>query len=196
MIRLIQCYVEKFSIKPEDEDEEWEVPKDIEDKLFNSLTFAAIWGIGGCLEETTRPRYDAFLKEVLNGEDVISKHKIDLEGKVYEPMKLPSKISDPQSLFELYYDQEDMKWVNWMQTVPKYQINKDATYLEMSIPTVDSIRMNAIIKTLLTNNKHCLLVGPTGTGKSMSMQQLLKSDFDNESWTYYALGFSAQTSAN
>ena len=35
-----------------------------------------------------------------------------------------------------------MKWVNWMQTVPKYVIDKEASFLELSIPTVDSIRMN------------------------------------------------------
>ena len=83
-----------------------------------------------------------------------------------------------------------------MNTVPKYVIDKDNSYLELSIPTIDSIRMNAIAKTLMLNGKHVLLVGPTGTGKSMSMSKLLKSDFDNDDWIYYSLGFSAQTSAN
>lgn len=62
-----------------------------------------------------------------------------------------------------------MRWVNWMTTVPKFTIDKDMSYLSLSIPTVDSIRMNSICKTLLTNGKHCLIVGPTGTGKSLSM---------------------------
>ena len=46
------------------------------------------------------------------------------------------------------------------------------------------------------NGSHILLVGPTGTGKSLTINQLLKAEFDNEEWAYYALGFSAQTSAN
>jgi dynein heavy chain len=46
------------------------------------------------------------------------------------------------------------------------------------------------------NGKHALLVGSTGTGKSLCMNQLLKRDFDNDEWIYYPIGFSAQTSAN
>lgn len=44
---------------------------------------------------------------------------------------------------------------------------------------------------MLKNNIHCMLVGPTGTGKSMSIIQMLKQDFDNDTYTYYQLGFSA-----
>jgi type II secretory ATPase GspE/PulE/Tfp pilus assembly ATPase PilB-like protein len=39
-------------------------------------------------------------------------------------------------------------------------------------------------------------VGPTGTGKSVQINQMLKKDFDNEDWTFYQIGFSAQTSSN
>lgn len=75
-------------------------------------------------------------------------------------------------------------------------MNKDDTYLKVTIPTMDQIRMNHICKTLLLNGMHCLFVGPTGTGKSVSMAQMLKKDFENEEWVYFSLGFSAQTSAN
>jgi dynein heavy chain len=111
-------------------------------------------------------------------------------------MKVPNKMGDFKTLFELYFDQEEMKWVNWMVTVDKYVINKEDSFLQLNIPTIDSIRLNHISKTLLMNNKHCLLIGPTGTGKSIIINQLLKSNFDNEQWNYYQIGFSAQTSAN
>jgi len=75
-------------------------------------------------------------------------------------------------------------------------VNKEHTYLQLNIPTIDSIRMNHMCKTLLENSKHCLLVGPTGTGKSVTISQLLKSKFDNDNWAYYMLGFSAQTTAS
>lgn len=75
-------------------------------------------------------------------------------------------------------------------------MNKDDTYLKVTIPTMDQVRMNHICKTLLLNGMHCLFVGPTGTGKSVSMAQMLKKDFENEEWVYFSLGFSAQTSAN
>ena len=75
-------------------------------------------------------------------------------------------------------------------------VDKEHTYLQLNIPTIDSIRIKHISETLLVNSKHCLLVGPTGTGKSVTINELLKLRFDSEDWAYYSLGFSAQTSAN
>jgi transcriptional regulator with AAA-type ATPase domain len=51
--------------------------------------------------------------------------------------------------------------------------------------------MNALTKSLMTNGLHALLIGPTGTGKSLSINKLIKAEFDNELWTYYQVGFSA-----
>lgn len=199
MIRLMECYIDVYKPKHTD-GEEIVVPKDIEDKLVNVLIFAAIWGIGGCLDEHTRANFDHFLQELINGEDVVAKHQMDMGpdgAENYPAMKIPNKLgTEYKSLFDLYFDMEEMKWTNWLQTVPKYVVNKDDSYLQLSIPTIDSIRMSGICKTILVNSKHCLLVGPTGTGKSLQLNQLLKQEFDNENWAYYTLGFSAQTSAN
>jgi len=161
--------------------------------------FATIWGIGGCLDEVTRPAFDLFMQDLMNGEDVITKNNLDIqaqEGISYEPMKIPTKIGEFTTLFELYFDIEEMRWTNWLNTQPKYAVNKDDTYLKVTIPTMDQVRMNHICKTLLLNGMHCLFVGPTGTGKSVSMAQMLKKDFENEEWVFFSLGFSAQTSAN
>lgn len=129
------------------------------------------------------------------GEDVITKNNLDLPV-AYEPMKLPNKVGDFKSLFDIYFDIDEMRWTNWLNTQPKYQVNRDDSYLALSIPTMDQIRMNHICKTLLLNGMHCLFVGPTGTGKSVSVNQLLGRDFENEDWVFFTLGFSAQTSAN
>jgi hypothetical protein len=77
-----------------DGEDELKLPGDIEDKLYNSFVFGAIWGIGGCLEERTRPKFDIFMQELLNGEDVITKHSLDMEGKTYEVTKVPHKITE------------------------------------------------------------------------------------------------------
>jgi len=167
-IKYIDCYLDEF--KPHEEDTSYEQPKDIEDKMLNALVYGIIWGVGGCIEELTRGKFDAFMKELLTGEDVITNYCLDLgEDKqgVYEPQKINVKLGDIQSVFDCYYDQEEMRWVPWTSTVAKYEINKDDTYLSLSIPTVDSIRMKNLAITLLKHNKHCMFVGPTGTGKSV-----------------------------
>jgi hypothetical protein len=73
MIRIMDCYMIEYKPKFADEDE-IPIPADIEDKLYNALIFSAIWGIGGCLDESTRHNYDVFLQDMFNGEDVREKH--------------------------------------------------------------------------------------------------------------------------
>lgn len=53
MIRIIETFVTVYRPKHTDGDE-IEIPGDMEEKLVNVLIFAAIWGIGGCLDEFTR----------------------------------------------------------------------------------------------------------------------------------------------
>lgn len=55
--------------------------------------------------------------------------------------------------------------------------------------------MKSLTKLLLTNGKHVLCPGPTGTGKSVNIGQLLTYDLDDTYMTT-TFCFSAQTSAN
>jgi len=42
-----------------------QIPTNIEDILMNAVVFSAIWGVGGQIEETTRPKFDKFLQELI-----------------------------------------------------------------------------------------------------------------------------------
>ena len=54
---------------------------------------------------------------MLAQEDVVSKHELDMGGATYEPIKIPNKIpNEYKSLFDLYFNAQEMKWVNWMNT--------------------------------------------------------------------------------
>lgn len=177
---MVRCYVAVYIPKYSD-GEKPAIPNDIEDKLINALIYSTIWGIGGGIEEGTRHKFDTFLQELITGENMVEKYNLDM-GPDYnrDPMKVPNKMGDFKSLFDLFFDQTEMRWTNWMMTEEKYIVNKEDTFLQLSIPTIDTIRMNHIAKTLLENGLHALLVGATGTGKSLSMNQLLRKSFDNE----------------
>lgn len=75
-------------------------------------------------------------------------------------------------------------------------VPKDVSYSQLIVPTIDSIRMNKLLNTLITCDKHPMICGPTGTGKSISIANELKNSFDNATYTYISMSFSAQTSAN
>lgn len=51
------------------------------------------------------------------------------------------------------------------------------------------------MKLLLTNSNHVLFPGPTGTGKSLNVYDLLSNGM-TEAFQYIALTFSAQTGEN
>lgn len=165
-------------------------PAIAEDILNNALVYALIWGIGAQIEETTRPKFDKFLQEILLHENVVEKYKLDLD--IPEPRQVKAKMPEYQSLFDLCYQTgENAGWTNWMKTVPEYQVPKDCTYVQVVVPTLDSIRVNNNLSRLLKAGKHTLIVGPTGTGKSISIIQELKSNFVNEHYNYVSLAFSA-----
>ena len=64
-----------------------------------------------------------------------------------------------------------------MKTEDPYEVPVGAPFSSVIVPTIDSIRMNNVLKQLLINKKHTLLCGPTGTGKSISVSQQLNQSF-------------------
>jgi len=63
------------------------------------------------------------------------------------------------------------------------------------VPTFDSIRMKYVKGTLISEKKHCLSPGPTGTGKTVNISQLTNLEM-SEDYSCVPVTFSAQTSAN
>jgi len=72
----------------------------------------------------------------------------------------------------LLYDYELVKeglgrWVKWSETASELAwLPRDTLYSEIIVPTVDTIRYTRLMHLLVTHQRACLFVGPTGTGKS------------------------------
>jgi len=197
MINVLDTFVkgwdEEVEKKLSDDQEAppvYKTPKEAEDILNNALLYAIIWGMGAQIEETSRNKFDKILMEMLQQENVIKTYGLDLEAN-NEPKKLPVKLPEHTSLFDLCYLPENLQWTNWLKTVPEYHVPTDCTYASLVVPTLDSIRVNNNLNRLLNAGKHTLIVGPTGTGKSISIVQELKSHFNNENYCFLSLAFSA-----
>jgi dynein heavy chain len=194
---LIDSSLKLFdSLIAEYKEEDAKIPKELDELLPSIVMFAFIWGVGGPLHEDERPGFEAFILDMIAGENVVAKYKlVDYKGE-YEPIKVNIKLPEFKSLFGLFYEKTKFSWINWTRTVPQYIIPQDVPYYTIIVPTEDSIRVAKIMRVLVLNNKHALFVGPTGTGKTISIANELENGFSREEWSNISLAFSAQTSAN
>ena len=71
------------------------------------------------------------------------------------------------SIYDYLYDTSQSKWVPWMDTVSPYEHDPSASFAELIIPTPDSVRYTYLLETLVLHNKHVMMTGPTGTGKTV-----------------------------
>ena len=48
---------------------------------------------------------------------------------------------------------EKKEWVYWMDTIPEFKVDTRLNYSDIVVPTVDSIRMKFVARTLLVQRK-------------------------------------------
>ena len=82
-----------------------------------------------------------------------------------------------------------------MSGLPPMTIPPETKFSDIIVPTIDTVRSMAILELLLTNHKTVLVVGPTGTGKSLSISDKLVRNMPSDYIPDF-ITFSAKTSAN
>ncbi|VDP66524.1 unnamed protein product [Schistosoma mattheei] len=85
-------------------------------------------------------------------------------------------------------------WTETVRLAPP--IPKDASFNEIIIPTVETVRCNHLLNLFILNGKPSLFIGPTGTGKSCYIMDFLMNKVEKDIYKPHTLNFSAQTSAN
>lgn len=127
----------------------------LEDSIEHLTIFAFIWSF--CCTTTSEGRlsFDRMIKNLIK--ENFPKLKFPEEGNIYN----------------YRYDIETKEYVLWDESNSNFQIDGKAQYHEIMIPTGDSARNIYFLKLLVCNEKHVLNCGPTGTGKSLNINQLL-----------------------
>lgn len=102
------------------------------------------------------------------------------------------------SFLSLFYNQfkSQGNWRHWNDLKKSKDQFNNTKIREIIVPTMDTARYKFIIDLCINNNRPLLYVGPTGTGKSVYVQEKLMRDIDKNLFTAYFINFSAQTSAN
>uniref|UniRef100_A0A8C2TLH0 Dynein axonemal heavy chain 1 n=1 Tax=Coturnix japonica TaxID=93934 RepID=A0A8C2TLH0_COTJA len=88
-----------------------------------------------------------------------------------------------------------MRWEKWLDPTAKFTMVPDTNYCDIIVPTVNTVRMAHLLELLLINCKPVLCIGPTGTGKTLTITDKLLKSLPLKFISHF-LTFSAQTSAN
>jgi dynein heavy chain len=78
-----------------------------------------------------------------------------------------------------------------LNEIDKQQVdNSFLSFHEIIIPTIDSLKNNQIFEICMQNRIPTLFIGPTGTGKTVMIQNHIKS-ISHELYQTISVGFSA-----
>jgi dynein heavy chain len=141
--------------------------------------WALIWSIGASADSKGRVAFEKCYKELIQ----------ENETTCGPP------TTDESSIYDYKYDVADKKWKQWMTTIPEFSIQKGAEFADILVPTVDTVRTSFVLEQLVLKGFHVMVVGDTGTSKTVVIHDRLKNGMP-ENYEPILMGFSAQTSAN
>ena len=151
--------------------------------------FALTWAVGGTCTAESRAKFDAFLK-----------------GKIKENGTKAGYPPDA-TVHDVVFDVDTKAWKRWPAIIDQYAISEKTNFQEdynsLIVPTAASICYTWLLDILIKAKKHTIVVGQTGTAKSVVVMQKL-TRLDSK---YLGSGpcpgaepimmaFSAQTGAN
>ena len=160
--------------------------------IHNYYFFATIWTIGVTGREDGRKKFDEY---ILN---FITEYE-KKEGEKGNKMDIifPKEGSAYDNYF--VYDELNFTWRNWSKLLTEPNISDNTEYTSIIIPTIDSTKYNYLEHLLLTQKRNLLTAGPTGTGKTANIKDLLNTIEANkkldDKFTQITINFSAQTTA-
>ncbi|KTG42929.1 hypothetical protein cypCar_00000501 [Cyprinus carpio] len=165
--------------------------KNIRTWIMAAFAFALVWSVGGCCDTDSQGRFDQFLREIISGKA--------------ENYPIPATVSRWECQFEekgLVYDYSyefkgKGRWVHWNESIKNAPLgDKNTKVQDIIVPTIDTVRYTYLMDLCIQYGMPLLLVGPTGTGKSVYVKEKLMNNLDKDLFLPFFVNFSARTSAN
>ncbi|XP_071059360.1 dynein axonemal heavy chain 1-like [Pseudochaenichthys georgianus] len=191
LLKVMDCFFNPFNIK----ENERPPPKKKLDRLKELIepwfVFSLVWSVGATGDAASCKRFSAWLKGKM------AEEKIQLcfpeEALVYDYRLEDAGISNFEDEDET--GEKKVQWVSWMKNAKSVVITPETNYSDIIVPTADTVRISFLMDMLLTNKKPVLCIGPTGTGKTLTMSDKLLKNMPSQFITHFVM-FSARTSAN
>ncbi|CAH8660135.1 unnamed protein product [Schistosoma rodhaini] len=181
--------------------------------------FSIIWSLGSCLPIESREKFDLFFRDLISG--INQQYPKPKSIKLTKLNSLPER----KTIYDYWFDKNAQgSWIDWINfnwnpikagqyynpnESVKNGMNSDSgipnssssigmdndSQSDMIVNTIETERMYYFLNLYTTHHIPLLLVGPTGTGKSVIANNYL-IQLPKENYLPNILNFSARTSAN
>ncbi|KAM9347669.1 dynein axonemal heavy chain 7 [Symphorus nematophorus] len=196
LMNLMDCMMDEFH-------DEAKMKSMNEKNIFSWLegifVFCLVWSVGASCDDSGREKFDAVVREVLNGplsEETRACHGI-LATVEAPPKQLTVPLPTEGSVYQYRFIKEGPgRWELWtdeLKSAPS--ICKDMQFNEIIVPTENTVRYMALMELLVTHQKPTIFIGPTGTGKSVYITDFLLNQLQKDVYSPLFINFSAQTTA-
>ncbi|KAK7102408.1 hypothetical protein V1264_020630 [Littorina saxatilis] len=134
--------------------------------------YCMFWSVCCSVDEDGRKKIDNYIRE--------------MEGT------FPNK----DTVYEYFVDPKNKAWVHWEEKLKGgWKYNPALPFFKQIVPTVDMVRYQFLMSSLIDNQKPVMLVGPVGTGKTSVAESTL-GRLDRKTFNILSVNMSAQTTSN
>ncbi|XP_031423008.1 dynein axonemal heavy chain 1 [Clupea harengus] len=192
LLKLLDCFFQPFVPREGKRLPPQEKLDRLSELIEPWFIFSLVWSVGATGDADSWQMFSAWLRDKMAEERI--KLCFPEEGLVYDYQLDDAGIS-------ILSDEEDedkgrkVQWVSWMKYAEQVVITPDTSYSDIIVPTADTVRMSFLMDMLLSNKKPVLCIGPTGTGKTLTISDKLLKNMPAEYITHFLM-FSARTSSN
>ncbi|CAG2240330.1 DNAH [Mytilus edulis] len=195
-LKLLECFFTPFVPQEGDKPIPQERLDRVKELIEPWFIFSMIWSIGCTGDNDSWTKFSNWVREKMTemkfqllfpGEGLIYDYRLDDAG-------ISSSKAD-ELMEEEVPEKKEVCWKNWLIGCPEFTITPDTKFSDIIVPTIDNIRSSCILEMLLTNKKSVMSVGPTGTGKTLTIADKLGTKMPKEYIPEFMV-FSAKTSAN
>ena len=177
-------------------------------QLDSIFMFSLTWSICSITDDDSRATIDMFIREYISDPSCVegadyknTNTQLLLRGWTYpyknwEPRKLGLALPAKFTIFDYMYDVDANKYVLWKDTLSKEKIPNDATFSSIVVDTQVTATLGRLLPMLLKGGASTLIIGPTGTGKSVFIKKVLTQTMDQEKYKPIFLSYTAETSGN
>ncbi|XP_023289892.1 dynein heavy chain 1, axonemal [Orussus abietinus] len=153
------------------------------------VVFALVWSVGASCDYASRCIFSEWVRDKQN--EVDDALPFPPDGLVFDYRLHDGGFTDHTEDGE----PAPPRWINWLDNVPSVIIKPDTKFADMEIPTLDNVRSAVLIGYLLQNESNVLCIGPTGSGKTLTVSTKLSRHMPKK-YICEFVTFSARTSAN